>query len=624
MFIKIPRKALLSLLFIIGVNILAFSQNSSVASRSALDLVKQERYQEAAKAYAGLYARFPKEPTYNYYYGFSLLKINKDLARACECLQYAHLQGGFPDAGFYLAQAWFYSYHFDKALELFNALKDTKDKFYLKDKNIAYWIEHAEYALRQTRDAVVPVCIAQDSSFRIDSFRLEKGVFATRPANLRTPNDKEADRETSFFLPDNIREGETVFFCGYGSLKLKALEIFKATYTKDNSFDGVENLGDMINSVQDEEFPYFDKRTHTLYYASKGRNSIGGYDIFMTVYDEPSKTWSTPKNMGFPINTPFDDVLYIPSSDGTKASLISNRNVMQGQWTKYEIDVTAGTKSVYVFRPEELYKMSLLTTVDAAKVVQSAPVSVVAQEEVKQEAPKDVIAEETHVTVENPIVQEDAYHQYLNAALQSQVEADSFRREAAALREKITPALSQAQKSALQRKIADLEEQAAELQRKADVNYAKVRELESMSQKTHYDQTVKSDSVPVPVVKEAVTVDAATSDAFTFEILDASPYSASNPFINKSLPQGALYRIQLGAFGTQAGYQKFGGLKPISYDVVSDGKVYKYYAGWFADYQSAVKALSIVRNNGFSDSFLVGYFDGKKLSPEKVKEMETK
>ena len=626
MSVRIPYKVHLTLLFIVSLGSLAFGQTNPNASRSALELIKQERYVDAAHVYADLYSRFPKEPSYNFYYGLSLLKINQDLARACECLQYAYLQGGFPDAGFYLAQAWFYSYHFDKSLELFASIKESKDKFYVRDKNIAYWIEHVEYAQRQTRDAIVPVCTAQNPSFRIDSFILENGLFATRPTNLRTPNDKAMDRETSFFLPNKIREGEAVFFCGYGSMKLKGLEIFKATYTKSNSFEGIENLGDMINSIQDEEFPYFDKKTNTLYYASKGRNSIGGYDIFMTIYDEPSKTWSTPKNMGFPINTPFDDILYIPSSDGSKALLISNRNTIYDQWTKYEIDILAGNKNIYVFRPEELYKMSLLTPISANVVTKQTEPNQTINKEVVKEETRSVAEQETMVTVSNPIVQEDAYHQYLNAALQDQVEADSFRREAAALREKITPSLSSTQKAALQRKIADLEEQASELQRKADVNYEKVREMEALSQKQHFDQNVKTDTTSIENKtpdKESI-LKPLSSDSLSFAVLTASPYSPSNPFKNNPLPIGALYRIQLGAFGNKADYQKFGGLMPITYEVVSDGKVYKYYVGWFTEYQSAVKSLATVRSNGFTDAFLVAYFDGKKLSPDKVKDMETK
>lgn len=624
MSVNILRKAFLSLLFIIGITTVSIGQGNSSASK-ALELIKQERYQDAAKTYAGLYARFPKEPSYNYYYGLALLKSNQDLARACECLQYAYLQGNFPDAGYYLAQAWVYSYHFDKALELFNSLKESKDKFYIKDKNIAYWIEHTEYALRQTRDAVIPVCIKQDTAFNADSFKLENGVYNTRPANLRTPNDKEIDRETSYFMPSKLTEGESVFFCGYGSLKLKGLEIFKANYTKTNSFEAIENLGDMINSIQDEEYPYFDEKSSTLYYASKGRNSIGGYDIFMTVYDEPSKTWSTPKNMGFPINTPFDDILYIPTNNGTKAILVSNRATSISKWTKYELDITQGTKKLYVFRPEELYNTSLLNPIIINNVAKPITQTITVEKETPiEEAKIDTTAKETQVTISNPIVQEDAYHQYLNAALQDQVLADSFKRQASELKEKITPALTPAQKTALQRKISELEQQANELQTKADVNYDKVREIETLQQKKHFDENVKLDTLSSIINTEKAKNESVTTDTASFAILDASPYSSSNPFINKPLPQGALYRIQLGAFGSQASFSKFGGLTPITFETVSEGKVFKYYVGWFTNYSKAVKCLSTVRSKGFADAFLVGYFDGKKISPEKVKEMEDK
>jgi hypothetical protein len=50
-----------------------------------------------------------------------------------------------------------------------------------------------------------------------------------------------------------------------------------------------------------------------LYFSSKGHKSMGGYDIFLSE-KFPEGLWSPPENIGYPINTPDDDLFYFPSS----------------------------------------------------------------------------------------------------------------------------------------------------------------------------------------------------------------------------------------------------------------------------------------------------------------------
>ncbi|MFK8046303.1 MAG: OmpA family protein [Crocinitomicaceae bacterium] len=61
----------------------------------------------------------------------------------------------------------------------------------------------------------------------------------------------------------------------------------------------------------------------TLYFASEGFNSIGGFDIFKCTYS--SGKWSKPVNMGYPINTPYDDFFFSSSANGKYAYITSNR-----------------------------------------------------------------------------------------------------------------------------------------------------------------------------------------------------------------------------------------------------------------------------------------------------------
>ena len=70
------------------------------------------------------------------------------------------------------------------------------------------------------------------------------------------------------------------------------------------------NLGSKINSSSDEQAPYYDIAEKKLIYSSKGFIGLGGFDFFETSNDNGS--WSTPQNMGYPMNSAKDDLYFFP------------------------------------------------------------------------------------------------------------------------------------------------------------------------------------------------------------------------------------------------------------------------------------------------------------------------
>ena len=83
------------------------------------------------------------------------------------------------------------------------------------------------------------------------------------------------------------------------------------------------------NKVMNSSSPFNDGPIYlhpdgeTMYFASEGFNSMGGYDIFMSKYE--GGNWSKPINMGYPINTPYDDFFFSASANGKYAYITSNR-----------------------------------------------------------------------------------------------------------------------------------------------------------------------------------------------------------------------------------------------------------------------------------------------------------
>lgn len=70
------------------------------------------------------------------------------------------------------------------------------------------------------------------------------------------------------------------------------------------------NIGPSINTRYKEDFPVYDQESNTLYFASQGHSSMGGFDIFKSVFDEATQTFGPVINMGYPLNNTDDNMQF--------------------------------------------------------------------------------------------------------------------------------------------------------------------------------------------------------------------------------------------------------------------------------------------------------------------------
>jgi len=135
-------------------------------------------------------------------------------------------------------------------------------------------------------------------------------------SDINTPN-----YETSACLsPD----GNTLYFVSdrkEGSLGGK--DIWKCTKLPNGKWGLAQNVGAPINTIYDEESPFIHPSGNVLFFSSKGHKSIGNYDIFFSNFNE-NAGWEEPINIGYPINTPDDDVSYVTSPDGKRGYYASS------------------------------------------------------------------------------------------------------------------------------------------------------------------------------------------------------------------------------------------------------------------------------------------------------------
>ncbi len=102
-------------------------------------------------------------------------------------------------------------------------------------------------------------------------------------------------------------DGEMILFASERSGGMGGTDLYMAKKLPNGQWAIPQNLGKTINTVYNEDFPHLSEDGKTLYFASQGHSSMGGFDIFKSVYTEETNTWSEPQNLGYPINTTDDN-----------------------------------------------------------------------------------------------------------------------------------------------------------------------------------------------------------------------------------------------------------------------------------------------------------------------------
>ncbi len=114
-------------------------------------------------------------------------------------------------------------------------------------------------------------------------------------------------------------------------------------------YDDAVNLGALINTPYDEEGVYIDVKGTTLYFSSKGHETMGSYDVFKS--EHINGRWSSPENMGFPINTPDDDIFFSFSRNGKHAYYSTFNPTGYGQRDLYMITLL-GPEKPHIFHED--------------------------------------------------------------------------------------------------------------------------------------------------------------------------------------------------------------------------------------------------------------------------------
>lgn len=213
---------------------------------------------------------------------------------------------------------------------------DVNDEdFYYSIRNGSGWAKAKSAPGLNTRGNEGAHCLSADGNTliftacnRYDSYgACDLYISRKRGDEWTTPVNMGADVNSGSWdsQPSISSDGKTLYFSSNRKGGSGGSDIWMSKLNVVGRWEAPVNLGDTINSPENEISPFIHPDGVTMYFASKGHPGVGNFDIFMSKKNENGK-WSLPVNLGYPINTELDDMSMIVDASGKTAYFASFRS----------------------------------------------------------------------------------------------------------------------------------------------------------------------------------------------------------------------------------------------------------------------------------------------------------
>ncbi|MDH6324302.1 MULTISPECIES: tetratricopeptide repeat protein [unclassified Parabacteroides] len=309
--------------------IIILSYNSLYAQSldQAKKLYNEGQYADAKPAFERLVKQAPNNASYNLWYGVCCYKTG-DLEEAEKYLSVA-VKRRVQEAHLHLGEMYMELYRFEEAAEMFEEYADQLAK---KKQDVEPYKAQMELAQKAQRmvEKVENIQI-------IDSMVVDKNSFLS--SYTLSEEGGSLSYYKDFFNTEDLNT--TVY------MNEKGDKIYYARPTGENRYclftqsRLLDNWGDEkqlpmnINSKEDDNYPFVLSDGVTIYYASKGNGSIGGYDLFVTRYNTNSDTYLTPEQLGMPFNSFANDYMLVIDEAKGLGWFVSDRFQPEGKVCVY-------------------------------------------------------------------------------------------------------------------------------------------------------------------------------------------------------------------------------------------------------------------------------------------------
>ncbi len=318
---------------------ISIGQTEAELKEKGSKLFEKEQYVDATPIYLQLLSLNPKSADYNFRYGTCLLYNSYEKVKAIRYLSYAVKQPNIDARAFYFyGKALHLNYQFKEAIQFYSlylSKREKKDKRYNVEREIQM-CKNGQKLLVTFTDIVVKNKKEIDKSkfFRLYDNMETVGGEILVSEEFQSKVDKKKGHVPILHFPPNAK---AIYYSSYGKGDNK--DIYVRRRLPNGKWGEPQILPGKVNTNEDEDYPFLHPSGDFLFFSSKGHNSMGGYDIFMSTFDPNTNSFGKPENVDFAISSPDDDLFYVVDRTFQNAYFASSRQSQNGKLHVYNVRV---------------------------------------------------------------------------------------------------------------------------------------------------------------------------------------------------------------------------------------------------------------------------------------------
>jgi hypothetical protein len=480
------------------------------------------------------------------------------------------------------------AYRFDESLDAYEAaLELTENELYAQEDSLLRLDIKDKMLMsengRSMMDFVdIPDVVAK-RKFSIDDFFLYYPLQDSSWRNI--PNQLDSSANHNLARAAYIRsQDRTIYWSAPDKEGIR--NIYTSSLT-DTLWSLPSLLNEQITSASDEIYPVLSPDGKSLFFSSAGLYGVGGYDIYVSRWDDDSNDWEAPVNLGFPYSSPADDFLYIDTEDARHTVFASNRECSGDSVWVYVLEYNNVPVRRSVRDSEELMQISKLYPVASDSGHSHSARTHNSEIQKYVDMMRGVLSLKDSVSHYSALAAEGKPAERLWIFRDSLKTAQSD--------------LQQTEMKLLMKGIVididDLMGDGGEQPEVANEEYIFKRMHPGADLNMQFE---------IPEVKFD----------YSFKVLDVAQFAE-----DQSIPSGVVYQIQIFASKQKASLKSLKGLSPVYETRNASGHIV-YRVGLFRTYTDVLGHLNTVKKLGFRNAYITAYIDGKIVGVAKARAKE--
>ena len=511
-------------------------------------------------------------------------------------------------------------YKFSQAIDIYRSILEQRPDSTLKTESdsaynmsIASRLITSENGSNMLRFASSPSTVAK-RVFPAENFFLNIPGFGNG-SWMAPPTDTTMEAKGNPFNVMNwTPESTTMVFSAPD--ESGSWNIMYTTKINDTLWSAPQIMNENITTAGNEILPHLSPDGKTLYFSSDGHYGMGGYDLFMSIWNDELGDWDIAQNLGFPYSSTANDYIFYNTPCGNFTVIGSDRETSRNEITLYATKYEALPLKKEIREDEAL----ILANMNPGSGKNTGNSSA-----------KD----------ENAVKQETEFTEYADAVKEVRALQNQLKKSIAQLdtrRAEYAAATDSLQKVQMEQQILSLETDLLTLSQSTTSAVSKLQQME-------LDFLAKgiiiTNEIPVET-DEGSAENAEQHPPFTFarNSMGKTPqftFERLEPKVDlefkilpeaviadlSKIPDGLVYHIQLMTTTRKASLKALKGMSPVFERPLASGK-YTYSAGLFYSYAEALKNLNTVKKKGFPTAIITAYNNGKSIATKAARALEAK